>query len=194
MKKNKLFFFICIAILSLTTFTSSLYAQKGSVISVGGSNIAFNSDSQFPISKLSNNAYYLAYEAIPSENISGKFQFTRTIPNPEVSYWDIRMSISYLLKIKDKENPNKGSRLSFPVNISVFYWDLKDLVNNDYGYIGLGAQGGIRYYLTYTLAIEGYYGFNVNHINRINLERFNESVGSVFSKQFTIGLSYFLTK
>lgn len=180
-----LFFIIC---------SFCAMCQKGSVVSVGVSKFLFNKNKNFTINSLNTNGIYFAYEAIPLEYTSGKFQYTRSFGDDTQSYWDFRMSIAYLLKIKDKKNPRKGSRLSFPLHLSFFFWNLTNNPGNQYGYLGYGGQLGVRYYLTYKIALEGFYGLNRSFINKINDKQFKDSIGFISSNQITIGVSYFITK
>ena len=169
-------------------------AQTGNVISFGVTQFNFSQDDEFPISTLSNAGAYASYEILPKDNLSVKFQYTNAFTAEDVSYQDLRLSGLYHLRFKDADNPNKGSRLSFPVQASFMYGGLKDEVENDYGYWGLGVQLGVRFYLTNQLGIEAFYGLNRHYINSVNDTDFNESPGFHPSRQFSIGLLYFRQK
>lgn len=167
-------------------------AQKGSIISFGASNISFNEEVEFPLSSSSTKSVYLAYEALPTESFAAKLQGTYGVSNDNFKYWDVGISLSYLMKLKRITQENQGTRLSFPIMITIFYWDLDDSLTNRYGSFGLAGQGGIRYYLTYKLALEGYFGYYFNHINKVNEDSFSESIGTIKNTRLSIGISYFI--
>lgn len=177
-----------------TSFSFSLFSQKGSIISAGVANHSHSTDI-FRLSDPNTLGSYITYEYIPSSHMTGGFRFNKSLTSSNVNYWDLRLFLGVLLQPPSSlGKPDSKSRFQFPIVFNISYFSLNDIQSDRYGYVGIGAQGGVRFYLTNKVALEGFYNYNRNFINRISTTNFNESIGHITTSQVGVGISYFLSK
>jgi len=88
---------------------------------------------------------------------------------------------------------NNEERLQFPIAGSAGFFSLTDA--SVYGTAMLGLKGGIRFYLTNNLSLQGMYNFNRLTITKIDDTRFeDESFGSFRHMGPTLSLQYYFSR
>lgn len=158
----------------------------GSAFGLGVSNLSHQSKEVAIRTEEPSIGYFLSYEAVTYDLLSVGFKWLATYPTQEedLFFWDFRLQMGTEI--------NRSSRLQFPIRGHISVFGLNDKVNPNYGNAGFGFEGGVRFYLTGKIAIDGTYNYCKYYVSTVGDEKYKDAIGNIQGGFINVGLSFFL--
>lgn len=143
------------------------------------------SSSEVQIGEPSFNSVYAAFDLLPDNKYGIGFEFHHSINNSRFRLRDFRIKIGGIF--------NHGSRIQFPLYPSVSFYSFNDNTGEKYSTLGLGIMGGLKFYITDKLSVQGMYSLIAYAVQSINGNILDEA-RSISGKGIRVGLSYNFVK
>jgi len=125
-----------------------LFSQSSrNIVGIGIESISYSSDdSDIPIRDGSYQAVFFEYDWISKVNLATGFEIHKSISGA-TDYLDGRVKVGYVF--------NGQSRVQIPVFGYLGYYRLKEQNGDTLGRIVAGLKGGVRFYVTDNLSVQG---------------------------------------
>jgi len=129
---------------------------------------------------------FLNFELLPDKFWGIGLEFHHSIGHERYTLRDFRIKLGGTL--------NHGSRVQFPIYPFVSFYGFKDRLASKYSLVGYGVKGGVKFYFTNKIAIQGEYEYSLFPIIGIDDKVLEEAAGEIIGRGISIILTYNIVK
>lgn len=124
----------------------------------------------------------LTFDWFVDENYGLGLELTKSLPS-DVNLFEGIVKGGYII--------NGNKRIQFPIYVYLGFYSMQEEDLPKYGNFSIGAQGGMRFYLTNKFAIQAMYNIKSYGADSEDGQQYDESLGSIGARGIRIGFVYY---